>query len=155
MKEVYLVRHGKSSWKDILLKDFDRPLNKRGKRDVPFMSSLLKENQIIPDLIISSPAKRAKKTAEGFSKKLGVEVVYDNTIYDGDVSDLMEIIKKKIKKYDKIFIVGHNPTLTDTANSFLDDIQIDNIPTSGVVGIDLLNNKMLCFEYPKKYQQTN
>ena len=61
MKTIILVRHAKSSWKDPSLDDFDRPLNKRGKRNAPFMGNKLKERKIMPDLVLSSPAKRAKK----------------------------------------------------------------------------------------------
>ncbi|MGA9237317.1 MAG: histidine phosphatase family protein, partial [Desulfobacterales bacterium] len=63
MKLIILIRHAKSSWKDPSLGDFDRPLNKRGKRNAPFMGQKLKERKIIPDLLLSSPAKRARKTA--------------------------------------------------------------------------------------------
>lgn len=61
-KTLYIARHAKSSWKDMSLSDFERPLNARGKRDAPFMANLLKGKGIHPELILSSPAKRAKKT---------------------------------------------------------------------------------------------
>ena len=70
MKKLYLVRHAKSSWENNKLKDIDRPLNKRGKRDAPFMGRLMKENNIKPDLLISSPAERALRTAKIFSKEM-------------------------------------------------------------------------------------
>jgi phosphohistidine phosphatase len=71
MKTIILVRHAKSSWKDLSLDDFDRPLNKRGKINAPLMGEKLKERQIMPDLILSSPAKRARKTATTIAKKIG------------------------------------------------------------------------------------
>ena len=71
MKTIILVRHAKSSWKDPGLDDFDRPLNKRGKRNAPFMGGKLKKRDILPDLVLSSPAKRAKKTAIAVAKALG------------------------------------------------------------------------------------
>jgi phosphohistidine phosphatase len=63
MKTIIIIRHAKSSWSDLRLDDFDRPLNKRGKRNAPFMGQKLKEKKIMPDIILSSPAKRARKTA--------------------------------------------------------------------------------------------
>ena len=63
-KTLYIARHAKSSWDDMSLSDFERTLNARGKRDAPFMANILKEKGITPDLILSSPAKRAKKTAK-------------------------------------------------------------------------------------------
>jgi phosphohistidine phosphatase len=68
MKTILLLRHAKSSWEDPDLPDYDRPLNKRGKNDAPRMGKLLKDKDIIPDLIISSTAARAKKTAELVAK---------------------------------------------------------------------------------------
>ena len=62
MKKLCIIRHAKSSWKDFLLDDFDRPLNKRGKLNAPFMGSRLKKRNILPDIIVSSPALRAKTT---------------------------------------------------------------------------------------------
>lgn len=154
MKTLYLVRHGKSSWKDLSLKDFDRPLNKRGKKDAPFMAELLKEKGIRPDIIISSPAKRARKTAEEFAKALKVgNIVFDEKIYYEDESDLLKIIDKAAKKHDTVFIFGHNPTLTDTANSLIEEEKIDNIPTTGIAIINLESKKLIGFEYPKKYRQ--
>jgi phosphohistidine phosphatase len=70
MKTLILVRHAKSSWKNISLDDFDRPLNKRGKKDAQLMGKKLKERQVVPDLILSSPAKRARKTAKAFAKAI-------------------------------------------------------------------------------------
>ena len=64
MKNLLLIRHAKSSWDDPLLSDQERPLNKRGKRDAPAMGLMLKEKGLHPDLILSSPAKRALKTAK-------------------------------------------------------------------------------------------
>src|SRR3972149_8202033 len=71
MKTIILVRHAKSSWKNPRLDDFERPLNKRGRRDAPLMGEKLKERQILPDLILSSPAKRARKTADLIAKAIG------------------------------------------------------------------------------------
>ncbi len=73
MKTLYLVRHAKSSWEQPELSDLERPLNKRGKKDAPFMGSLLKKKNEIPELIISSPAKRASSTAKRFAEELGIK----------------------------------------------------------------------------------
>ena len=64
MRELFIMRHAKSSWDDPTLSDFERPLNRRGKEDAPLMGEHLKRLGIKPDLIVSSPAKRAKKTAK-------------------------------------------------------------------------------------------
>lgn len=69
MKKVYLIRHAKSSWKDFSLDDFERPLNKRGKSDAPLMGAKLHDKKVVPDTILSSPAVRAKTTAEIIAKR--------------------------------------------------------------------------------------
>lgn len=73
MRELYILRHAKSSWDDLTLADFDRPLNSRGREDAPLMGRHLAKLEIKPDLILSSPAKRAKKTAKIVAKELAYE----------------------------------------------------------------------------------
>ncbi|MCK5293309.1 MAG: histidine phosphatase family protein, partial [Arcobacteraceae bacterium] len=78
-KKLYIIRHAKSSWKDFTLDDFDRPLNKRGRLNAPFMGKILKGKNIIPDIILSSPALRAKTTAKIIANEIGFSksIIYD------------------------------------------------------------------------------
>jgi phosphohistidine phosphatase len=163
MKTLILVRHAKSSWKDHDLKDFDRPLNERGKRDAPFMGALIKEKGILPDVLISSPAKRAITTAGLFAKKLSIaknEIIENEKIYEASAGELIDIINAIDDTKSSAMIFGHNPGLTMVAN-YLSDKRIDNIPTCGMVVITFEENswksiqigsgKLIEFEYPKKY----
>jgi len=156
-KTLYIARHAKSSWDDATLSDFERPLNKRGKRDAPFMSELLKDKGIKPDLILSSPAQRAKTTAKNYHKTLGGELQYDERIYEASLMSLIYLVQETLEKVDTLMIVGHNPGLT-TLNDRLSNKSIYNIPTTGVVAIVFEEEiathkgKQLFFEYPKKYQ---
>ncbi len=163
MKKLYLVRHAKSSWKDVSLSDFDRPLNKRGKRDAPFMGKMMAELDQIPDLIISSPANRAISTAKEFASKLNYPMhkIFENEkIYFGDTTDIINLIKEIDDNFTKVFLFGHNPDLTSLHN-FLSDKYLDNIPTAAVAAIEFNINSWkevktnsgqhLFFEYPKKY----
>src|SRR5687768_1175410 len=112
MKELILVRHAKSSWKDQDLTDFERPLNKRGKRDAPFMGGLLKKITQSPDLIISSPAARALSTAKIIAKELDFpvdKIKKDIKIYLAEEVELFKIVKKISDKHQRIILVGHNP----------------------------------------------
>ena len=157
-KTLYIARHAKSSWDDMSLSDFERPLNARGKRDAPFMANLLKEKGIKPDLILSSPAKRAKKTAKHYHEALGGELQFDEGIYEASLMNLINLVQETFEKVDSVMIVGHNPGFT-ALNDMLSDKSIYNIPTAGVVGIGFEvevvphKGKQLFFEYPKKYQQ--
>ncbi|MEA3418054.1 MAG: histidine phosphatase family protein [Campylobacterota bacterium] len=153
-KTLYLLRHAKSSWKDLSIRDFNRPLNKRGKRDAPFMAKLMQKKGIHPDIILSSPAKRAKTTAKHFAKALESELLLDEAIYEASPSTLRRVIREAFGSYDEVMLVGHNPSLTMLCNE-LSDHFIDNIPTAGIVGIEFTSggfNKgnVIFFEYPKK-----
>jgi len=162
MKTIYLVRHAKSSWKNPRLSDFDRPLNKRGKNDAPRIGKLLSKKQIKPDLIISSPAKRAKKTALEIVEKIGYpvkKIVFEDEIYEASERTLLSILKKLDDRLESVMIFAHNPGLTQL-NNFISNQYIDNIPTCGVVALESDKSwkeigknscKHLFFEYPKKY----
>lgn len=162
MKILILVRHAKSSWKDISLNDFDRPLNKRGKHDAPFMGKLLAEKNLIPDLIISSPAIRASSTAKIIAEKLDYqngEIIWDENLYEASANDVLNIINEIDKNIKVLLIVGHNPGLSNISN-YLSKSFINNIPTCGTVVFSFEKNwgeisqndgELILSEYPKKY----
>ena len=162
MRELFILRHAKSSWDDPTLSDFDRPLNRRGKEDSPLMGEYLSKIGIKPDLIVSSPAKRAKKTAKIVAEKLGLkskEIEFYETIYEASVQSLLYLVCQFPDSVKRVMLVGHNPGLTQLANT-LGDIVIENIPTAGVVGIVFQLSKWedvckakghtIFFDYPKK-----
>lgn len=162
MKILILVRHAKSSWKDISLDDFDRPLNKRGKRDAPLMGNLLKEKKFIPDFIISSPAIRAALTAKIIAEKLDYpisKILWDDSLYEASANDILKVITGADETNKALLIVGHNPGLTNFSNYLTKDF-ISNIPTCGVAIISLQkkwneiaadDGKLLLTEYPHKH----
>ena len=137
MKKLFLIRHAKSSWEDPSLRDFDRPLNNRGKRDAPLMGEVLQRNGIVADKIISSPANRAYTTAGVFAQKTNyaASIEKDERIYGADVQSMIGIINEVPEHINSLFVFGHNPTFTYLAE-YLADISIGNLPTTGVVGIE-------------------
>jgi len=159
MKTLYLLRHAKSSWKDMSLSDFDRPLNKRGKHDAPMMAAKLKEMHICPEIILSSPAKRARKTAEIFAKTLHAPLKTDDRLYEAHTEDFDTVAKEAFADHDSIMLVSHNPGLT-LYNDTVSDVPIVNIPTTGIVAIDFdtfkaflqQKGKQRFFLYPKLYK---
>lgn len=163
MKKLVLIRHAKSDWSNPFLDDFLRPLNKRGEKNAPLMAKVLKEKNIRPDLIISSPSLRTKQTLEYFIKKLNYddEVRFEESIYEAPYENLLKVIKDIPNIYKIVFLIGHNPGLCDLTN-FLLDKHFENIPTCGIVEIDFdvknwkdiskENSNLISFEYPKKYQ---
>jgi len=163
MKTLYLIRHAKSSWKDIDLKDYERPLNKRGLRDAPFMASLLQQDNILPELIISSPAIRAYNTAIIFAEIMGYDIKkieQHKRLYEADIDDFVNVISPINDEIKTLFIFSHNPGIT-LFNNWLADKRIDNIPTTGIVRLELKIKKwenisfdcgkLITFDFPKKY----
>ena len=162
MKTVYLARHAKSSWADTGMEDFDRPLNDRGKKDAPLMAKQLVAKGRIPDCIISSPAKRAKKTAKIFSETLDVaekDIRYIDKLYLAPPSVFYDLIENLEDRLKQVMIVAHNPGITDLANEMTPDVHIDNIPTCGIFAIEAAvdnwkdfaaaEKNFLFFHYPK------
>ena len=152
MKTVLLVRHAKSDWNDPSLSDFDRPLNERGKRDAPEMAKRLVDKGITIDCFISSPAKRAKRTARIFAEAFSVkkeDIVYEEDLYGAGEEVFFEVIKKAKNKWDTIAIFSHNPGLTDFANK-LTETRTDNIPTSGVFAVKADCDDWNAFQEAKK-----
>lgn len=138
MKTIYIVRHAKSSWKYRQLRDFERPLKKRGINDAHTMAAHLKEKSIEPDLFISSPAKRALETANIFAETLGFpeDQVQENiSIYGASTEELMTVIWGLDDQYQSVMIFGHDPTLTNIA-TYLTKKPFEKVPTSAVVAID-------------------
>lgn len=163
MHSLYLVRHAKSSWAEPGLKDSSRPLNKRGKRDAPMMGKLLKNIGEIPDLMVSSPAKRAYSTAKLIAIETGYQekfIIINESLYMADIEDFVCVIENVNTDIKKLMLFSHNYGITNFAN-FISSSDIEIIPTCGIVKINFdfdswkkINNekgKIEFFEYPKKY----
>jgi phosphohistidine phosphatase len=161
-KRLLLIRHAKSSWKDTGLEDFQRPLNKRGERDAPLMGALLNKKNIVPDLLISSHAVRARKTADKIIKELGIDMNnlrIDERLYEASYIEILEVLKEIDESINTLILFGHNPGFT-TFHNFICPDYIDNIPTCGIVEYEV-NLKwkdlsascctLVSFEYPKKF----
>ncbi len=161
MKELLLVRHAKSSWADFSIKDFDRPLNDRGKKDAPIMAERLRKRDIDIDAFIASPAKRARKTAEAFVKKLKdkkKDIEFYEELYLAGPSVFFDVISKTNDKHDTIAVFSHNEGITSFAN-MLTTTRIDNIPTCGIFAVkanikhwsefESAEKEFWFFDYPK------
>ncbi|HEX9975353.1 MAG TPA: histidine phosphatase family protein [bacterium] len=164
MIRLILIRHAKSSWGDPDLADIDRPLNKRGKNDAPFMGKrLMEEHKAKPGLIISSPAKRALRTAKIIAKEIDYperKIEIKDSLYGSGVQAILNIIQYLDDSVDEVMLFGHNPDLTSLAD-FLSNHEVENIPTCGIfcVDFDIESWKDVeggkgifkFFDYPKKH----
>lgn len=161
MKILILVRHAKSSWDQMGVDDFDRPLNERGKKDAPEMASRLKEKGLKIDLFLSSPARRARKTAKYFVEEFGLkkdDIELEKNLYAASPSVILQIVTGIKNKLDTVVLFAHNPGLTEFASS-LTDVHIDNMPTCSVFAVQAetedwhdfatAQKRFLFFDYPK------
>ncbi len=138
MKNLYLVRHAKSSW-EYNLSDHERPLNNRGYKDANLVSNYLRNSLKLPDLVISSDAIRAKTTARIYVDNLGIsEDIFelDYKLYDFSGIDLTEVIKNCDDSVNTLMVFGHNHAMTYFVNTF-GNKPIGNVPTSGFTHIEL------------------
>lgn len=159
MRRLLIIRHAKSSWKYPDLDDHERPLNKRGERDILLMARHLADRDEALDVIYSSTATRALQLAESISEFTHTSLVPELSFYTFDADQLLEILRHLPNEAMRVAVVGHNPAVTRAVNSLCAS-DYDNVPTSGIVAIDCdierwadLNSgqcELVYFDYPKK-----
>jgi len=134
MKEIILIRHGKSSWEHDVI-DRERPLKTRGINDIKLVANHFFNSNSVTEIIFSSPARRALSTCEIFMNTLNIakeQVVVVEELYDFDGRNVIDFIKNLSNEYNEVMIFGHNHAFTSISNIFGDTF-IDNLPTSGLV----------------------
>ena len=162
MKQLFIIRHAKSSWANSDESDFSRPLNDRGKNDGKKMADFFSKRKINIDLILCSTAFRTRQTASYFSDALGFpekNICFLDELYHAS-SDVISSTLSKIKnEFCSVLVICHNPGITDFVNTLTDNVHIDNMPTCGIFGVETkIDNwnefensgkKFLFFDYPK------
>lgn len=141
MKTLLLLRHAKSSRDDPTLRDFDRPLNDRGKSDARLIGHYLRKKKIVVNAIVSSPAKRARRTAEIIVQTAGLtnEIGFDERIYEAGPQQLLRVVSEIESPHDSALLVGHNPGFEDLLTSLTD--RTGRMPTASLAAIELdINN---------------
>ena len=115
-RELLILRHAKSDWETNALTDYDRPLASRGKQDAPRIGAWLRAQRLVPDHIVSSPAKRARQTAKRVAKVVGLpteSIDWDDNVYAASAGSLLGALSRCPKKAQRVLLVGHNPGLED------------------------------------------
>ncbi len=137
MKTLLTLRHAKSSWDNLNHSDYDRPLNKRGKRDAPRMGEHIRQQEIVPDLILTSSAKRARKTATKVAKACGYtrKIERLESFYLATPGVYLEKLQTLSNKYQRVMVVGHNPTMEQLVRHLTG--QIEPMPTAALAHIEL------------------
>lgn len=139
-KKLLLMRHAKSSWTNPGLRDFDRPLNSRGKADAPRMGKYLKELQLIPDQIFSSPAERAKSTVLNVVRELNLPaslITWNEDLYYNGAKSYLNAIRRADDQSEVVMTVGHNPMTEDAISALSGDSANKAIKTATIA----------CFEF--------
>ncbi|HZV69432.1 MAG TPA: histidine phosphatase family protein [Saprospiraceae bacterium] len=163
VKDVCFVRHAKSAWDQPGVDDFDRRLDARGLHDAPMMAAKMHDLGLVPDLIITSGANRARSTAEFFRKEFKLpesRFLIKNEIYEATAQQVYDVLSAAPDDAQFVYIFGHNPTFTWIANH-LSGVHIDNVPTCGIVHAQALISSwkkfkpehagFIGFHYPKQF----
>lgn len=140
MKTLLLLRHAKSAWKDSGLADFERPLNGRGRKAAELMGRFIRKQKVTPDLLLSSPAIRARETIETVitTAKLPTELRYDQRIYEAGALRLLEVVAQIEEERGTVLLVGHNPGLEELLELLTD--RGEHMATGTLAKIDLKAN---------------
>ena len=141
MKTLLLLRHAKSSWKDTSVKDFDRPLNQRGLKAAPAIGRLMRKRKLQPELVLSSPAERARQTTQLVLEAAGLktEVRYDERIYEASAARLFEIVSQIDEEAGMVMMVGHNPGFEELLEALTGEAR--SLSTAALACIELDSEK--------------
>jgi phosphohistidine phosphatase len=137
MKTLLVLRHAKSSWNDPALDDHERPLSTRGRRDGPRMGELVREHGLMPDVVISSDAVRARLTAEAVAEaaRYAGQILLDRRLYMASPADVRSLLRTVPDKAETVMIVGHNPGLEELVALLTGERQ--DLPTAALAQIVL------------------
>lgn len=136
------MRHAKSDW-NTHQADFDRPLNEHGKKDAPFMGQELIKRGLIPDLIVSSPAKRAKTTAVKVAKACNYDkenIVWEESFYESTEQNMFNYIKKLPADKTRVLLIGHNPTIEYLTGMLIESKKEIIVTTANIIVLNYLVN---------------
>jgi phosphohistidine phosphatase len=135
VKQLLILRHAKSSWADSSISDWQRPLNDRGVRDAPRAGAWLRDRSLVPDLIITSDAVRARSTAEAVATAAGYpgEIVIEPSLYHARPDDVLAVLCGARSEADTVMVVGHNPGLEELVRQLTGE-DLD-LPTAALVHI--------------------
>ena len=151
MRQLWILRHAKSDWGTPSCPDFERTLNQRGLRNAPEMGAFMKTQASTPDLVVASPATRARQTAELVCQSMGYPVgriSYEPRIYEASPQALLEVIEAQSDDVEHLMLVGHNPGLTMLVNML--GGYLDNLPTCSAVSMSFESKDWALLCYPPK-----
>jgi phosphohistidine phosphatase len=137
MKTVLILRHAKSSWGSASLPDHERPLNKRGQRDAPRMGRLLHDEELLPDLILTSTAVRARATADLIADASDFEgpIKQSREFFHAPAADFIHVLRRLPDDYERVLLVAHNPGLEELLSELTGEDE--SLPTAALAQVEL------------------
>ena len=163
MKTLIVVRHAKSSWANIGQPDYERPLNDRGKNDAPKMAKRLKKGWGKPELLVSSPAKRAIATCKLFAEELDYKkdkILEVPELYHAAREVFYKVVRELPNDANSAAVFSHNPGITDFVNDLISGANLDNMPTCALfvvkantgdwANFEIAEKRFVMFDYPKR-----
>ena len=149
-KQLLIMRHAKSSWKDLGQADFDRDLNNRGRRVAPLMGKFLVDQNVVPDKVISSSANRAAKTTELVVEAAGIvesDVQYVKYLYHAPADEYLDALERfDGENVERLMMVGHNPGLEELI--FRLAKAHERMPTAAIAQFDLGDRDWISIRKP-------
>jgi phosphohistidine phosphatase len=144
MRTLMLLRHAKAVVADGKIRDRDRPLASRGKKDAPKIGAYMNRHGLAPACVLISPAKRTQETWELVAPALGrrIEPIYEERLYDASAKTIMDVVRGA-GECPSLLVIGHNPGMHRVALELMATGDLDareqlheNLPTSGLVTIE-------------------
>lgn len=138
-KRFVIIRHAKSSWATLGQADFDRPLNERGKQNAPEMGRRLLQYGLMPDLVLASSSKRTRQTTKAITEAMHFsgKTEWLDKLYHAPVESIENAISTADDQYNTLFIIAHNPGLTQFLIEHGDRFITDNMPTCSIAAFQL------------------
>ncbi len=138
MKRLTLMRHGDAHWKDPEVADFARPLNRRGGGEAEVMARRIAELSLVPDVIIASPARRARQTAEIMARELALphrSIRYEEALYLAAAQEILKLVRGVGPLVPHLMVIGHNPGISELAHLLVPSGEMNGLATAGLCTI--------------------
>jgi phosphohistidine phosphatase len=138
VKRLTLMRHADAQWKDPEVADFARPLNRRGHSEAESMARRLIELALVPDLIITSSARRTAQTAEIIAYELSLlprTIQYEEALYLGGAQDILKLVRTIGPRVTHLMVIGHNPGISEAAHLLVPDREMEGLSTAALCSI--------------------
>jgi phosphohistidine phosphatase len=135
VKRLTLMRHADAQWKDPEVADFARPLNRRGTNEAEAIARRLTELTLVPDLIVTSPARRAAQTAETIARELTLlprTIRYEEALYLAGAQEILKLVRDIGPRVAHLLLIGHNPGISEAVHILAPSGELGGLATGAL-----------------------